>query len=93
MSLIFLPIFGFFVGLIIIALGGGGGGFYVGFLMHLGLGNIDWKLVLLLALGTSTGAFFAPFLLSKFKKEVVEKYLLPLIIALTAIMGLMVFLK
>lgn len=32
MSLIFLPIIGFFIGLIIIALGGGGGGFYVGVL-------------------------------------------------------------
>lgn len=65
----------------------------VGFLMHLGLGNVDWKLVLLLALGTSTGAFFAPFLLKKFSKEKLDKVLPPIIITMTAIMGFVVFIK
>lgn len=65
----------------------------IGFLMHLGLGNVSWKLVLLLALGTSTGAFFAPFVLAKFSKEQLGKVLPPIIIAITAIMGFAVFIK
>lgn len=65
----------------------------VGFIMHLHLGNVNWKLVLLLALGTSTGAFLAPFILSKFKKETLEKMLPPMIIILTLMMGLVVLLK
>ncbi len=65
----------------------------VGFIMHLHLGNVNWKLVLLLALGTSTGAFLAPFILSKIKKETLEKMLPPMIIILTLMMGLVVLLK
>ncbi len=65
----------------------------VGFLMHLGLGNVSWKLVFLLALGTSCGAFLAPFLLAKFSKDKLEKFLPPIIIILTAVMGLIVVAK
>lgn len=65
----------------------------VGFLMHLHLGNVNWKLVLMLAIGTSTGAFFAPYILSKFKKETLEKFLPPIIIILTVVMGLIVIFK
>lgn len=65
----------------------------VGFLMHLHLGNVNWKLVLMLAIGTSTGAFFAPYILSKFKKETLEKFLTPIIIILTVVMGLIVIFK
>ena len=64
-----------------------------GFLMHLGLGNVDWKLVLLLILGTSSGAFLAPLILSKLDKQKAEKALLPIIIAFTAVMSLIVIFK
>jgi len=64
-----------------------------GFLMHLGLGNVDWKLVFLLILGTSSGAFLAPFILSKLNKQKAEKVLLPIIIAFTAVMSLIVIFK
>jgi len=64
-----------------------------GFLMHLSMGNIDWKLVLLLVTGTSTGALFAPYILSRFDKEKTEKVLPPVIIIMTAILGTMVLMK
>lgn len=65
----------------------------VGFLIHLGLGNVSWKLVFLLMLGTSTGALLAPYILSKLNKNTVEKVLPPLIIVLTLTMGVIVVLK
>lgn len=65
----------------------------VGFLIHLGLGNVNWKLVFLLILGTSTGALLAPYILSKLNRNTVEKVLPPLIIVLTLTMGVIVVLK
>ena len=65
----------------------------VGFLIHLGLGNVSWKLVFLLMLGTSTGALLAPYILSKLNKNTVEKVLPPLIIVLILTMGVIVVLK
>lgn len=64
-----------------------------GFLMHLGLGNVDWKLVIMLAIGTSTGAYTAPYLLAKVSKDKLEKILPPIIIILTAVMGTIVLFK
>lgn len=64
-----------------------------GFLMHLTLGNVDWKLVILLATGTSIGALIAPYILSKFNREKLEKCLPPLIIILTTVMALVVLVK
>lgn len=65
----------------------------VGFLMHLGLGNVNWKLVILLISGTTTGAFLAPLILSKIKRSTLEKILPPLIIFLTLLMGFVIVLK
>lgn len=64
-----------------------------GFLMHLGLGNVDWRLVGLLVLGTTSGAFTAPILLSHVSKETLQKILPPVLIALTFIMGAAVLCK
>lgn len=65
----------------------------VGFLMHLGLGNVDWKLVGLLVLGTTSGAFLAPLLLAKVSKEKLEKILPPILVIITLIMGLILVCK
>lgn len=65
----------------------------VGFLIHLGLGNVNWKLVFLLMLGTSTGALLAPYILSKLNRKAVEKVLPLVIIVLTLFMGAIVVLK
>lgn len=65
----------------------------VGFLIHLELGNVNWKLVFMLILGTSTGALLAPYILSKLNRNIVEKVLPPLIIVLTLTMGAIVVLK
>jgi len=65
----------------------------VGFLMHLGLGNVEWKLVGLLILGTTIGAALAPVLLSKINKETFEKVFLPFTIIMVFVMGCIVFVK
>lgn len=64
-----------------------------GFLMHLGLGNIEWKLVGLLVLGTSAGALLAPYLLAKINKRLFEKVFLPFTFIMVFIMGCIVLLK
>lgn len=64
-----------------------------GFIMHLGLGNVDWKLVGLLVLGTTAGAFLAPIVLKKFKREDLEKFLPPILIIMVIVMGSIVFIK
>lgn len=64
-----------------------------GFLMHLGLGNVDWELVGLLILGTTLGAFLAPSVLAKFDKQKTEKVLIPIIVIMTFVMSWMVILK
>lgn len=65
----------------------------VGFLMHLLLGNVNWKLVLMLAIGTSSGASFAPYIWSKFRKESLEKFLPTVVIIPTVVMGLIAIFK
>ena len=65
----------------------------VGFLMHLGIGDVDWHLVGMLVLGTTTGAFMAPMLLSRIGKDKLQKILPPVIIGLTFITGTIVLCK
>lgn len=64
-----------------------------GFLMHLSLGNVEWKLVGLLVLGTTFGAALAPVLLSKIDKNQFEKVFLPFTIVMVFVMGCIVFVK
>lgn len=65
----------------------------VGFVMHLGLGNVNWMLVGLLALGTVSGAFLAPIILKRFSKDKLEKILPPILIVMTLVMGTIVVFK
>lgn len=58
-----------------------------GFLAHLGAGNIDWRLVGLLALGTMCGAFIGPLLLKRADKKKLEKVLQPAIFLMIVAMG------
>ena len=64
-----------------------------GFGMHLGLGNVQWHLVGLLAAGTVTGAFLAPILLKRIRKATLEKVLPPVLIVMTLLMGAIVISK
>lgn len=64
-----------------------------GFVMHLGLGNVDWMLVGLLVLGTTLGAFLAPIILNRFSKDKLEKILPPILIVITLVMGTIVVFK
>jgi len=59
----------------------------VGFLAHLGTGNIDWRLVGLLASGTMCGALIGPFLLQRADKKKLEKVLQPAIFLMIVVMG------
>lgn len=58
-----------------------------GFSTHLGLGNIDWKLVGLLAVGTMSGAFVGPLLLKRVDKAKLEKVLQPALFLMIVVMG------
>lgn len=58
-----------------------------GFLIHLGLGNVDWKLVGLLIIGTMAGAFLAPIFLRRISKDRMEKILQPILILMVVGMG------
>ncbi|CAB1250109.1 sulfite exporter TauE/SafE family protein [Clostridium sp. MT-14] len=64
-----------------------------GFITHLGLGNIDWKLVGLLAVGTVCGAFASPFLLKRIDKKKLEKILRPALFTMIVVMGGMLIFK
>ena len=64
-----------------------------GFLMHLGLGNVNWLLVGSLILGTTSGAFAGPVVLRHMSREKLEKILPPLLIVLVLGMGGIVFFK
>lgn|SRR5574344_29056 len=64
-----------------------------GFLMHLGIGHVDWKLVGLLAAGTMTGAFAAPPLLNRFDKKKVEKVIQPVLVFITLLFAGILFFK
>lgn len=58
-----------------------------GFAAHLGLDNIDWELVGLLAAGTMCGAFVGPFFLKRIDKKKLEKVLQPVLFLMTVVMG------
>ncbi len=64
-----------------------------GFFMHLKLGDIDWQLVGLLLIGTTSGAFLGPRLLHKINKNKLEKVLKPVLFVLTIGMGLILTFK
>jgi uncharacterized membrane protein YfcA len=64
-----------------------------GFLIHLGLGNVHWALVGCLAAGTMCGAFLAPVMLKRISRETLERWLPPVLIVLTAVMGFIVLMK
>jgi uncharacterized membrane protein YfcA len=64
-----------------------------GFFMHLGLGNVEWRLVGLLVIGTMSGAFLGPMFLRQFNRAKLEKVLPPLIIVLTIASGGIVLMK
>lgn len=58
-----------------------------GFSVHLGLGNVNWLLVGLLVSGTTLGAFLAPLLLNRLRREETEKLLPPILIGMVFLMG------
>lgn len=64
-----------------------------GFCMHLSLGSVDWKLVGLLAIGTMSGAFVGPLLLKRIDKSKMEKFLQPVLLIMTAAMGILLLFK
>jgi uncharacterized membrane protein YfcA len=58
-----------------------------GFITHLGIGSIDWKLVGLLTIGTVCGAFIGPVLLKRADKKKLEKVLQPILFLIIVVMG------
>ena len=58
-----------------------------GFLTHLGIGTIDWKLVGLLTIGTVCGAFVGPLILKRINKQKLEKVLQPVLFLMIVVMG------
>lgn len=58
-----------------------------GFITHLGIGSIDWKLVGLLTIGTVCGAFAGPVLLKRADKKKLEKILQPVLFLMIVAMG------
>ena len=64
-----------------------------GFATHLGMGNIDWKLVGLLTVGTICGAFVGPILLKRLDKKKLEKVLQPVLFIMIVVMGGMLIFK
>lgn len=58
-----------------------------GFITHLGIGSIDWKLVGLLTIGTVCGAFVGPVLLKRMDKKKLEKVLQPVLFIMIVVMG------
>jgi uncharacterized membrane protein YfcA len=65
----------------------------VGFLMHLGMGSVEWKLVGLLVIGTMIGSFVGPILLKRIDKAKMEKILQPILLLMTTAMGILMFFK
>lgn len=64
-----------------------------GFITHLGIGSIDWKLVGLLTIGTVCGAFIGPVLLKRINKKKLEKVLQPVLFIMIVVMGGMEMVK
>lgn len=65
----------------------------VGFLAHLGFGDIDWPLVGSLTIGTVAGAFLGPVLLKRLDRGKLEKVLQPALFLMIAVMGVMELFK
>ena len=64
-----------------------------GFCAHLSIGNIDWKLVGLLTIGTMCGALVGPLFLKRINKMKLEKILNPVLFMMIVIMGTMLVFK
>lgn len=64
-----------------------------GFISHLSLGSVDWTLVGLLAIGTMGGAIVGPMLLRRIDKSKIEAVLQPILIIVTAVMGVILLFK
>lgn len=65
----------------------------VGFFMHLSMGHMDWQLIRLLLSGTLVGAFTGPWLLSRFDRQKVNKYLRPLVAGINLVLAVLILLK
>jgi uncharacterized protein len=63
------------------------------FLLHLGLGGVDWMLVGLLAIGTVSGAFVGPVLLKHTNKDKFEKVMQPVLIIMIGAIGVLQLFK
>lgn len=61
----------------------------VGMLSHLALGQINWLLVLLLASGTTIGAFIGPYILGRIDKEKLERMYRPVFFVIAVGFGLL----
>ncbi len=59
----------------------------IGLIMHLSIGNINWQYVIILLCGSLIGSYLGPEILSKFDKDVLEKYLKLFTAILLIIMG------
>jgi Sulfite exporter TauE/SafE. len=64
-----------------------------GFLFHLGLGSVNWKLVGLLLIGTVSGAFAGPAVLRRADKKKLERILMPVLVIVNLAMGCLLFFK
>ncbi len=64
-----------------------------GFFMHLVLGNVEWKLVGLLMIGTVSGALIGPGLLMRINRAKLEKILQPVLFVMVTLMGILLVLR
>ncbi|MCI2082939.1 MAG: sulfite exporter TauE/SafE family protein [Bacteroidales bacterium] len=64
-----------------------------GFLTHLSVGSIDWKIIGWLLAGTIPGALVSPLLLKMIKKETLEKFATPLLIIIILASGILLLIK
>jgi hypothetical protein len=64
-----------------------------GFVMHLKLGSVDWRLVALLMIGSVSGAFIGPMLLKRIDKKKLERIMQPILLVIVIAMGLMQVVK
>lgn len=63
------------------------------FLIHLGLGGVDWALVGLLAIGTVSGAFVGPVLLKRANKDKLERVMQPVLVVMIVAIGILQLFK
>ncbi|OAT86550.1 sulfite exporter TauE/SafE family protein [Desulfotomaculum copahuensis] len=59
-----------------------------GFIAHFAIGLINWQIVILLGVGTVTGAFIGPLLLNRIDTDVLEKFYEPFFFLLVGFFGL-----